>query len=102
VDKTAVDTPVDLAEAYALTSKYGDRIRIYPASMEIRNGKTYALKSRAIGVLGVGENIEEARQLSLEGVKAVKGGALWNRTDIASKQHIAQSVSHMEKLRSKL
>jgi phosphoribosylamine--glycine ligase len=101
VDKTAVDTPVDLAEAYALTSKYGDRIRIYPASMEIRNGKTYALKSRAIGVLGVGENIEEARQLSLEGVKAVKGGALWNRTDIASKQHIAQSVSHMEKLRRK-
>jgi phosphoribosylamine--glycine ligase len=52
-------------------------------------------------VLGVGENIEEARQISLEGTKAIKGGALWNRTDIASKQHIAQSASHMERLRRK-
>jgi hypothetical protein len=26
---------------------------------------------------------------------------LWNRMDIASKQHIAQSVSHMERLRRK-
>jgi phosphoribosylamine--glycine ligase len=101
IDKASVNTPIDLDKAYALTRKYGDRIRIYPAAMEIRNGQAYALKSRAIGVLGVGENIEEARQISLEGAKAVKGGALWNRTDIASKQHIAKSVSHMEKLRRK-
>jgi phosphoribosylamine--glycine ligase len=101
VDRTAVDTPVNLSKAYALTSKYGDRIRVYPAAMEIRDGEAYALKSRAVGVLGIGEDIEEARQISLEGVKAVKGGALWNRMDVASKQHIAKSVSHMEKLRSK-
>jgi phosphoribosylamine--glycine ligase len=101
VDKAAVDTPVNLSKAYALTSKYSDRIRVYPAAMEIRTSEAYALKSRAVGVLAVGENIEEARQISLEGVKAVKGGALWNRTDIASKQHIAKSVSHMEKLRHK-
>jgi phosphoribosylamine--glycine ligase len=99
VDKAAVNTPVDLSKAYALASKYGERIRIYPGAMEVRDGEAYALKSRAVGVLGVGENIEEARQISLEGTKAVKGGALWNRTDIASKQHIAQSASHMERLR---
>ena len=69
--------------------------------MEVREGGAYALKSRAVGVLGVGESIEDARQISLEGVKAVKGGALWSRMDIASKQHIAKSVSHMEKLRRK-
>jgi phosphoribosylamine--glycine ligase len=99
VDKAAVNTSVDLSKAYALASKYGERIRIYPAAMEIRDGEAYALKSRAVGVLGVGKNIEEARQISLEGAKAIKGGALWNRMDIASKQHIAQSVSHMERLR---
>jgi phosphoribosylamine--glycine ligase len=101
VNKTSVDTPVDLSKAYALTSKYDDRIRVYPGAMETRNGEAYALKSRAVGVLGVGESIEEARQISLEGVKAVKGGALWNRMDIASKKHIAKSVSHMAQLRSK-
>jgi len=101
VDKAAVDTPVDLSKAYALASKYGDRIRVYPAAMEIRDSQVYALKSRAVGVLGVGETIEEARNVSLEGAQAIKGDALWNRTDIASKQHIAQSVSHMERLRRK-
>jgi phosphoribosylamine--glycine ligase len=101
VDKAAVDTPVDLSKAYALSSKYGDRIRVYPASMEVRNDQVYALKSRAVGVLGVGETIEEARQVSLEGAQVIKGGALWNRTDIASKEHIAQSVIHMEQLRRK-
>jgi phosphoribosylamine--glycine ligase len=102
VDKAAVDTPIDLSNAYSLANKYDDRIRVYPAAMEIRDSQVYALKSRAIGVLGVGENIEEARQVSLEGATAIKGGALWNRADIASKQHIAQSVSHMERLRRKL
>jgi len=101
VDKAGVDTTVDLSKAYALASKYGDNIRIYPGAMEVRDSKVYALKSRAVGVLGVGENIEEARQVSLEGARAVEGGAMWNRTDIASKKHITQSVSHMERLRRK-
>jgi phosphoribosylamine--glycine ligase len=101
VDKGEICKPVDLTKAYELTRKYGDRIRIYPAAMELRNGETYALKSRAVGVVGVGENIETARQISLEGIKAIKGGALWHRTDIASKQHIEKSIRHMEELRRK-
>ena len=101
VDKSAVNTPVDLSKANALTEKYGSKIRVYPGSMETRNGKNYALKSRAVGVLGIAESIDEARQISFEGAKAVTGGALWNRMDIASKQHIAKSVRHMENLRQK-
>jgi phosphoribosylamine--glycine ligase len=101
VNKAHVNTPVDLTKAEALTKKYGSRIRIYPGSMEIRDGKNYALKSRAVGVLGIGETIEAARQISQEGAKAIKGGALWYRTDVAAKQHIAKSISHMENLRCK-
>ena len=86
----------------ALAKKFGDKIRVYPGSMEVRDGKNYALKSRAIGVLGIGDSIEEARQISQEGAKAITGGALWNRTDVASKQHIAKSVNHMEQLRHKV
>ncbi len=99
VDSKTLGTPVDFSKALELSGKYGDRVRVYPAAMENRKGNVYALKSRSVGVLGVGEDIEEARQISLEVVNAIKGGALWNRTDIASKQHIAKSVSHMEKLR---
>ncbi len=100
VNKAEIDTPVDLSAAYALTRKFGDRIRVYPGSMELRDNHTYALKSRVVGVLGVGENVEEARAVSLEGINAIKGGALWNRTDVASKQTIEKSVQHMRQLRA--
>ena len=69
--------------------------------MELCNEETYALKSRAVGVVGTGENIESARQISLEGIRAITGGALWHRKDIASKQHIEKSVGRMEELRRK-
>ncbi len=99
VSDSDIDGPVDLTKAYELSKKYNDKIRIYPGSMEIRNGKNYALKSRAIGILGIGDSIEEARTISQEGAKAVTGGALWNRTDIATQQHIQKSVNHMDQLR---
>lgn len=99
VDKLAVATPVDLSKVNALTGKYGDRIRVYPGSMEIRDGENWTLKSRTVGVLGIGKTIEEARQISQEGAKTITGGALWNRSDIASKSHIIKSQSHMERLR---
>jgi phosphoribosylamine--glycine ligase len=99
VDKDSLNSPVDLSKVEALTKKFGDNIRIYPGSMEVRDGKNYPLKSRAIGILGIGDSIEQARLISQEGAQAISGGALWNRTDIAAKPHIAQSVRHMEQLR---
>jgi len=98
-NKDEADTPVDLSKAIALTKKYGSHIRVYPGSMELRDRKNYALKSRVVGVLGIGKSIEEARSISLEGTGAISGGALWSRTDVASKQHIAKSIAHMERLR---
>ena len=100
VDRNEIDKPSDLSGAYGLAEKYGSGIRVYPASMELREGKTFALKSRAVCVVGVGEDIQSAREISLEGLKAIKGGALWYRNDIASRKHIEKSVRHMEKLRT--
>jgi len=99
VNLDEVDKPVDLEKAYELSKKYGDKIRIYPGSMELRGSENFALKSRAVCVVGVGEDIQAARQISLEGVAAIKGGALWHRTDVASEQHIEKSVKHMDALR---
>ncbi len=99
VNKNEIGKSVNLTKAYEMTRKYGERIRVYPASMELRDSETYALKSRAISVIGISENIEAARQISLEGINAIKGGALWHRTDIASKQHVGKSIRHMEELR---
>jgi phosphoribosylamine--glycine ligase len=101
VDEKEIGKPVDLTAVYKLSENYGDKIRVYPAAMELQNGETYALKSRAVGVVGIGEDIEAARRISLEGINAIKGGALWHRTDIASEQHMEKSIRHMEELKLK-
>jgi phosphoribosylamine--glycine ligase len=100
VKRNEIDKPVNLTEAKKLTKRYGGQIRIYPASMELREGKTYALTSRTVCVIGTGENIQNARELSLKGIKKIQGGALWHRNDIASREHVEKSVRHMETLRT--
>jgi phosphoribosylamine--glycine ligase len=89
---------VDLNEVYKLSEKYEGKLKVYPASMELKNEKTYALKSRSVAIVGIGETIKEARELSLEGIKNIDG-PLWNRWDIASEKHIANSIAHMKRLR---
>ncbi len=98
VNLSEVDTPVDLNEAQKLVAKK-DNIRVYPGSMELREGENYALGSRTVCTVGIGDDIEEAREISFRSIGAIKGGALWNRTDIAAKEHIKRSINHMEKLR---
>ncbi|UCH31363.1 MAG: hypothetical protein JSV05_07660 [Candidatus Bathyarchaeota archaeon] len=73
-------------------------LRIYPASLELKEGKIYPLTSRSIATVGIADTIEEARKLSLKGISCIRGGALWNRTDIASRKSIQQSLEHMKKL----
>jgi len=99
VNTTEIGSAVDLAEAYGLSAKYGDRIRIFPGSMEQRGNQTFALTSRTACAVGIDSSIEEARRISLEGIRAIKGGALWYRNDIASQQHIEKSIKTMDELR---
>lgn len=98
VNKAEVDTAINLSAAEKLAVTKGD-LRVYPGSMELRDGENFALGSRTVAVVGIGDTIEEARKKSLEGIAAIKGGALWNRNDIAVKAHIDKSVQHMEELR---
>jgi len=100
VKTSEINQPVDLSEAKKLGTKYGDNMRVYPGSMEIRDeDNIYALSSRAVCVVGIGDSIQTARNISLEGVRAIKGSALWHRSDIASKEHIQGSIEHMRRLR---
>jgi phosphoribosylamine--glycine ligase len=94
-----VDTPIDLSDAEKLVQNNSNNYRVYPGSMELRDGENFALGSRTVAVVGIGDNIEEARDRSLKGIDAIRGGSLWNRKDIALKIHITKSVKHMEQLR---
>lgn len=102
VNNRNMDKPVDLTKAYELSRRHPDQVRIYPGSMEKRDGKNFALKSRAVCAVGIADSIEDARSISLKALKMIKGGSLWNRTDIASGAHINRSKKHLEKLRRNL
>lgn len=93
------DKEVHLSQAYRLSEEYDGRLRVYPGSLELRNGATYSLSSRTVAVVGIADEIDEARRLSLEGIRSVKGSALWYRRDIASKESIERSVEHVRRLR---
>jgi len=95
--KYSGDRRVDLSGAYALQERYGDNLRIYPGSMELRaDGYTYALGSRTVCTVGVGETIAEAREISLDGIRNIDG-ALWNREDIGAEHHIERSVRRRQR-----
>ena len=95
-----LNQPIKLDEAYKLKQKLGDKLRVYPASIELREDKTYALSSRTVAVLGIAETIRDARELSMKGLEVIEGGALWYRKDIASSNHIQNSINHMKRLRN--
>ncbi len=101
VDQNEINTSVNLSEAERLSANRRDSMHVYPGSMEIReDGLAYALSSRAVCVVGIGDSIEDARETSLTGVRAIRGGALWHRNDIASREHVAKSIEHMSLLRT--
>jgi len=93
--------PVDLSEAEKLREKFGENLRIYPGSIEARNGKMFALSSRAVASVGIAETLEEAREISLEAIRMIDG-PLRHREDIALPEHIQRSVAHMRRLRSQV
>ncbi len=88
---------VDLTQAEKLKEKYGDNIRIYPGAVELRDGETHVLKSRGVAVVGISETLEEAREISLGGVRKIDG-PLRHREDIALKEYIERSKKHMAEL----
>ena len=91
-----VGSPIKLENAMMLE----ENIRVYPASMDLQAGQAYALSSRTVAVVGIADTIQDARELSLKGIATIEGGALWHRTDIASRAHIQKSIDHMARLRN--
>ena len=75
------------------------RVKIYPGALEERDGKYYALKSRTICAVGIGEDIEAARKIAYQCLDMIEDAGLWYRGDIASKRHIQSSILHIKKLR---
>ncbi|MDO8554775.1 MAG: phosphoribosylamine--glycine ligase [Candidatus Micrarchaeota archaeon] len=94
-DKPLKDQPV------TIDSTVMERIgaKIYYASVYEKEGAIYTTGSRAFGILGVADKLEDAEQIAEEGCRYVQG-KIWHRKDIGTKELIEKRVQHMKELRN--
>jgi phosphoribosylamine--glycine ligase len=72
--------------------------RLYYASVDQRPDGLYMSTSRAIGVVGIADTIEEAERMAENAIGAVKGPVA-HRPDIGTKPLLEKRVEHMKKIR---
>lgn len=72
--------------------------RLYYSSVDKKEDGLYLSSSRAIGIVGIADQLDAARKIAEEGVKAVKGPVAY-RTDIGTDALIQKRIDHMKKIR---
>ncbi|HOK07235.1 MAG TPA: phosphoribosylamine--glycine ligase [Syntrophales bacterium] len=91
-DASSTAAPIEVGDVGAA--------RLYYASVDRRPDGLYMSTSRAIGVVGIGEDLEEAERIAEAAVSAVRG-PVDHRPDIGTAALIARRVQHMNSLRRK-
>ena len=74
--------------------KESEKLRIYYAAVEERDGKCYLTGSRAIAFVGIGKDLSEAQAIAEEAACAVQGPVI-HRKDIGTYELIEQRIAHM-------
>ncbi len=85
---------IDVNKMEKIGAKY------YYASVYRDNDKIYTTTSRAIGVLGIAENLENAEKIAEQGVSCVEG-KLFHRKDVGTQQLLQKRIEHMNSILKK-
>ncbi len=85
---------IDINKMEKIGAKY------YYASVYRDNDKIYTTTSRAIGVLGIAENLENAEKIAEQGVSCVEG-KLFHRKDVGTQQLLQKRIEHMNSILKK-
>lgn len=98
----AYGLPKDHPDAQSTSAKIevddvGDA-RLYYASVDKKEDGLYMSASRAIGVVGIAENIDKAEQIAEKAVSAIRG-PVDHRPDIGTEPLIQKRIDHMKEIR---
>jgi len=74
--------------------KESDKLRMYQAAVEERDGQLFMTGSRAVAFVGIGETLEEAEQIA-EHAASSAIGPVFHRRDIGTRELIQKRVEHM-------
>ena len=69
----------------------------YYAAVEGKEDGIYMSSSRAVGVVGIADSIDEAERIAEEGCSSVKG-RVYHRRDIGTRQLIQKRIEHMNSI----
>ena len=72
--------------------------RLYYSSVDLREDGLYLSSSRAIGIVGIADTLDDARLIAEKGVKAVSGPVSY-REDIGTQALIQKRIDHMKRIR---
>ncbi|HPD57292.1 MAG TPA: phosphoribosylamine--glycine ligase [Smithellaceae bacterium] len=94
--------PADHPDAASSKSKIEvgnvGKARLYYSSVDKKENGLYLSSSRAIGIVGIADTLDEARKIAEEGVKAIKGPVAY-REDIGTQTLIQKRINHMKNIR---
>lgn len=71
---------------------------VYYAAVDQKNDKIYTSSSRALGLLGIGDSLEEAENIC-ENVTSYVEGDVYHRKDVGTRELIQKRIRHMEEIR---
>ncbi|MHA1440056.1 MAG: phosphoribosylamine--glycine ligase [Promethearchaeota archaeon] len=74
--------------------------KYYYASVYRKNGKIYTTTSRAIGVLGIANNLKDAEKIAEQGVSCIEG-KLFHRKDVGTLKLLQKRIDHMNSILNK-
>jgi phosphoribosylamine--glycine ligase len=94
-DRPVKNVRLDLASVPASS----DRLKVYAAAVDEREGALVMTGSRALGFVGLGESLEQAERIAEEAASAVQG-PVYHRRDIGTAALIARRCDHIARLRA--
>jgi phosphoribosylamine--glycine ligase len=71
--------------------------KYYYASVYRKDGQIYTTSSRAMGVLGIADNLEKAEQIAEKGIGCING-KLFHRKDVGSLSLLQKRIDHMNEI----
>ena len=74
-----------------------EEAKLYYASVDEKGNELFMTGSRAIALLGIGNNLEEAEQIAEKATENIKGN-VFHRKDIGTKELIEKRIRHVESL----
>ncbi|WNY26846.1 phosphoribosylamine--glycine ligase [Methanolapillus ohkumae] len=96
------DNPVSDSEIVIEGAQKTDNSIIYYSSVYEKDGKILTTGSRAIGVVGFGNSIEDAEKVSQSILDKRIQGALFFRKDIGTPALVQKRIDHMNEIRKKI